>query len=404
MKNSEIKEKIKEALELDSPSLRSKVLASCQSEAQLPAESETVVAKERVQGTPRVAIYRRIAALAACIALFISGLSVGLFIPRGDGGASNGVTVGAAETFVYLDVNPSIEMQMDGEGRVVECLAANEDAEQILSGLELSGVNMSTAISAIVGSMYVNGYLTEESNSILVSVNGEDGEKTERLLSDITAKINEVFEKSELECSIIAQSVKVDEALKERAEQNGVSVGKMHLVDKMVEVMEELGAENATELANMSIKELNLIYSTKPEKDDGENSDPFGKDVSSGTVGGYVDKEDALGILLEAMEKDLSSVEWYSVHVMPHKTGGGLQLAYSVYLRFAGDATVYEYTLDCLTGEILQTNEDVFGDLFPDNNGEESVPDSSHGGESEGAGDDEHGHGSHDYGDHASKP
>ncbi len=96
--------------------------------------------------------------------------------------------------------------------------------------------------------MYVNGYLTEDSNSILISVDGKDEETTDTLLSDITSKINTVFENSGLECSIIAQSVKVDDDLKQIAQENGVSVGKMHLVDKMVGGMDDFDAENAPDL------------------------------------------------------------------------------------------------------------------------------------------------------------
>ncbi len=46
----------------------------------------------------------------------------------------------------------------------------------------------------------------------------------------------------------------------------------------------------------MSIKDLNLIYSTRPDK--GGENDPFDKDIASGDIGGVVKQDDALTLLL----------------------------------------------------------------------------------------------------------
>ena len=350
MKKRDLKNKITEAFSSETPDILSKIIDSCEKETQV-----TDFSAERVPSNAKHRnfniILKRITLCAVCLMLFVSGLSVGLLIPEKDGPD----TVGAAETFVYLDVNPSIELQMNGENTVIECIATNTDAEIILSDLKLRGVDMNTALTAIVGSMYVNGYLTESSNSILVSVDSENSNKAETLLTSITDKINTVFEKTELSCSIIAQSVKVDEALRQRAKDNGVSVGKMHLVDKMVSGMDDFDDVDAPELADMSIKELSLIYSTRPEKDNKEEQDdPFEKDVSVGNVGGFVAQADALASLLGVIGTDTENIEWYQVQAKPQRTDGSRQMVYSISIRFKNNAITYLFELDCQSGEVIK--------------------------------------------------
>lgn len=351
MKKRDLKNKITEAFESETPDLREKILTSCEKEAQLPATAPATQVREMPVRRPNYnMIFKRVVVCAICLMLFISGMSIGLFISNGDGDT---ITPTDAETFVYLDVNPSIELQMDNENKVVECLAANEDAQAILAGLKLEGVDMNTALTAIVGSMYVNGYLTEDSNSILISIDGKNEEKTDTLLSDIASKINTVFENSGLECSIIAQRVDVNDDLKQRAHENGISVGKMHFVDKMVGGMDGFDVEDAPELADMSIKDLNLIYSTRPNK--GGENDPFDKDISSGNIGGVVKQDDALILLLVAIEIDRAEIEWYRVQAKPQNR----QMVYNVSIRVKGDATMYEFEVDCQTGEVVKIDTNM---------------------------------------------
>lgn len=353
MKKRDIKKRISQAYRSETPDLRARVLSSCRREAQEHSSAPVTQVRYQTRARQGRVAFQRVAALALCLLLFVAGWSVGMLVPNGEGDA---VSVDA-ETFVYLDVNPSIELRMDGENRIVECLAANEDAEAMLAGLTLEGVDMNTALTAIVGSMYVNGYLTEDSNSILISVDGKDEGKTGALLSDITSKINTVFVNSGLECSIIAQSVKADDDLKQRAKENGISVGKMYLVDKMVGGMDDFDTEDVPELADMSIKDLNLIYSTRPNKND--ENDPFSKDVSSGDIGGIVQQNDALALLLASIELDPTDIEWHQVQAKPQRHGESRRMVYHVAIRVIGDASTYEFEVDCLTGDVVKIDANM---------------------------------------------
>jgi len=375
VKKRDLKQRLTDAFAQETPNLCDSILASCKQEEQLPADTPA-----DAPASPRPSLLdkflswqlplRRVAAAALCLVLFLSGFSVGLLLPEKEKHASPL----APETFIYLDVNPSIELQMDGENKVVKCLAGNEDATSVLADLKLEGVDMQTALSAVVGAMYMSGYLTGDANSILVSVDGKDESSTNAYLFDITEKINAVFEKSGMECSIIAQGLDVDDELRQKAEENGVSVGKMHLVDKMVQGIEGYDTEDASDLAHMSIKELNLLYSTRPGK--GEKDDPFGKDISSGNVGGFVKQEEVLQSLLTLFGWDETDLEWCQIQAKPQR-GEDKKMVYAVTVRFKATGIVYELKVDCESGEVVEFDTNLPDIFFPGGdkgNGETNPP------------------------------
>lgn len=345
--NRRLKNNIREAFARETPDRRAQIVAACESEGQLPAETPfpTEPATPVVSRARRGRVIRQLVAAVLCLVLFGAGLFVGYLIPET-------VTAPTTETRVYLDVNPSLELSLDIDNRVLSCTAANEDAKTVLQGLNLEGTELRTALSAIVGAMYVKGYLTTSDNSMLISVDTNDKSNASAFLSYITEQVNAVFADSDMTCSIIAQSVTADDALRNRAEKNGVSVGKMHLVDKMMERMDYLTEESLSDLSAMSIKDLNLMYSMNPKH---ENPEEDGKDeLLSGNVGGYLTRDDALAAVLAEIHIDTSAVERYEVYATPDHCDGGTHMMYFVTLRLKGNHTVYRYQVDCQTGEVSE--------------------------------------------------
>lgn len=54
---------------------------------------------------------------------------------------------------VSLDVNPSIQLQVNSKERVLSADALNDDAQVILEGMDLKGTQLNVAVNAIVGSL-----------------------------------------------------------------------------------------------------------------------------------------------------------------------------------------------------------------------------------------------------------
>lgn len=335
---SKIKNEIISAFKQETPNLKNEIIEKCEQQTQLTPEviMETPVANHKIR------LIKRSVFAFSLVLLFAIGLITGYFITR----PNNPII--KAEAYVYLDVNPSIEIALDENNVVIKCVALNEEAFLVTDGLNFEGVELNTALNALISSMYLKGFLDEVDNSMLISVDLENKVDESAFLSYITMQVNEVFTNSQMQCSIIAQSLSVSEDLKKRAKEQGISVGKMFLIDKMAEDMGSENNETIDILADMSIKELNIMYSSRPN-----NGEPPKGDVVSGNIGGVLKPNEVLSLVVEYMGKSLSAVERYDVFARPTQRGDR-RVIYAVILMVEGDEKVYEYEVDCVTGEIFE--------------------------------------------------
>ncbi|MBQ8409464.1 MAG: hypothetical protein IJY39_11450 [Clostridia bacterium] len=345
MKKSSLKDKIRSEFAAQTPDLLDSIQASCANTRQETAIEESDQPHKHMIPSPPM---RRLAICAICLLLFISGISLGHLIPTKETTADPTATV-------YLDVNPSIEIQVDENDRVISCVAGNSDAESVLRDLELSGTDLNTAMTAVVGAMYLNGYLSAESNSILVSVDTDDDGKSDEMLNGLTDRINAVFEETDMTCSVIAQRIKAGEELKDRASEYGISVGKMYLVEKMIGGLESLDEADTSILSGLSIGELTLMYQNRS---DGEADGLFSGDVVSGVIGGFLKTEEALSSLLADINIHSEILEEYEAVTEYEQIGDSWRMVYVVTIVLKGDLISYRYKIDCKTGEILERDLD----------------------------------------------
>ena len=347
MNKRELKKKIHEAYKSETPDLRSDIIAACEKEPQepqaLPITEEVYQNKFQFNYNT---LFRCVAATAICLILFVSGITLGAFIQKDEENIA--VAPQAAETVIYLDVNPSVELRIDNNNKIIEVVAANEDAKIVLADLELGGIDVNTALKAIVGSMYVNGYLTESSNSILISINSQNEQVASSLLHGVTEKISSVFENSEMECAIIAQCVNVDETLINKAEKYGVSVGKMHFLNKITDSFKGISEDALDIMSLLSINDLNLIYSQRYNADS-ENAN----EIIYGDAKINISSEEALENVLLQIGKTRDDVSKFRTFLRPSK-GGNARIAYAVNIKLKGDSTIYRYEVDCQSGEVFE--------------------------------------------------
>lgn len=188
---------------------------------------------------------------------------------------------------VYIDVNPSIKLAVDEDYLVLECDAANADAKAIMDGSEVVGLNVNVAFKYIVGCLYMNGYLQGNTDAMLVSVDA----KEEHIYDDISLSINRIMNETKINSEVISQTVETEVYIK-AAEELSISVGKMELVDKVIETGVKT-AEDAGELSKYSIRALeNLLKNI--ENGSGEqgesNSNPPPVEATLNTTEKIVDE------------------------------------------------------------------------------------------------------------------
>ncbi len=358
----ELKEKIISAYQKETPDIKQKVIFACQQESQVPSpiKGEKIFFKN--------SIFKMVAIFIACILTLCIGLGIGINLPQ------NSNVVLAEESKIYLDVNPSIKLSIDKNNKIILCEEINEDGKSVLEDMQLKGVDLKTALNAIVGAMYVKGYLSQTDNSMLISVETTKIEKKE-FLTQLTKQVNGIFENTEMQCSIIAQAVNETEQIKERAKENGVSIGKAYFIDKITNSYTDLTEQEKNALFKMNIKDLSLMYShgqnkeqppqqegDKPKEEENDN-----EDVVLGSPLTSIDKEQAKNLVLETAQKDASLIEFCDINVRP-SINQHTKVIYAIKIKFKGDENVYKYEVDCLLATVTLVNVEpyhLWGDKNP---------------------------------------
>jgi len=345
--------KILDAFSSETPDIKAQIVADCKNVEQVASPQFVADEKKSFAGVASsfFAYVRSLfgkpaflkgAVAVACVMLFLVGMLVGNAIP-------DKITAPKVQTAVYIDVNPSIELSLSADNVVISCNANNDDAKIILGDMNLKGVELKTAINAIVGSMCLHGYLTVEENSLLVSVDNKNHETATQLVTQITDQVKEAFEKSDIKCAIIGQTVEASKEIKDRAEQMGISPGKIHLLDKIVAELsksEEVAQDKIQELATMTIKELNHLYSTLVEG----HKPP--DDVVQGEANGFMNITEAIYKIFSSIKSLIGHMDEYNVVAYP--TFRDHKLVYIVVLRQKQGDAVYKYQVDLKTGEITE--------------------------------------------------
>ena len=190
-----------------------------------------------------------LSALAACCV--ISFLSFYVMVMR-------------ADATIYLDVNPSVELKIDRNEKVISAEANNADGEQILEEMDLKHTDLDVAMNALIGSMVKHGYLSEARHVVLVSVESSDSRKAEQLKSHVSEEIYTYLENLIGSGKVFEQQIQMDTELKKITKTYRITPGKAAIMKKIVQLYPEL---DYAKLASLSLEEL-VEYLETDEEDD----------------------------------------------------------------------------------------------------------------------------------------
>ena len=124
-------------------------------------------------------------------------------------------------TRVTVDINPSIELMVDDQNKVVSATALNDDGSVLIAGEALVGMQAEDAAELIVSLATETGYLVKgkvsaSENEVKISVSG-DSKYAEKLLEKTEAKIGEFMEEHDIKGKIEKVEAAKLEALREIA-------------------------------------------------------------------------------------------------------------------------------------------------------------------------------------------
>ncbi len=272
-------------------------------------------------------LWLRVGSIAAVFVLVMVGIVA----------AVNFTRYNKVDTTVTLDVNPSIELHVNRYDRVLRVTPLNADGEKVIGTMQLKNVDLDVAVNALIGSMMKNGYLSEMSNSILVTVDGSDAARnsalTERISSDIEAQLNAGFTGS-----VLSQTAQHDAALQALADEHSITVGKAQLIQALIS-RNPLYSFDA--LSKLSINELNVLLEKEPVADTIHTS-------GRASTGAYIGEDQALSIACLYVGIEPPEVTLTETIELDYENG---RMVYDV--EFRKDDCKYEFDIDAVTGEIV---------------------------------------------------
>ena len=322
MTNEKMKQRLASALEKTAPDDMSGVLSRCE------ARKGTVISM-----TTKKTVNRKWTTLvAACLAVMLL-CGGGVFYQQAH----------AVASVVSLDVNPSIELKVSRNEKVLACVPLNEDAKAILAdmsnGADLKGAKLDVAVNAIVGSLVRNGYLDSISSAIMISVEDKDTARAEKLQRELTSAVDGVLQTSEAKAAVLTQTLTQDAVREQQARENNISTGKAALVNRVLTINPSLKFDA---LAKLSVEEL------KDLAEAGAPAMPIGMDAARTAAEEYAGTTAVDSVTAEVDPELDESPAHYEVE---------LQTAWGEF----------EYLVDAYTGKVLSGQKDLLAAVSASN-------------------------------------
>ncbi len=244
--SDEIEQHIKSAVDTLTPDIFDRIDLS------VPQEPRR---KEPERGSSKVVrLTRRIRAaamLAAACLILLAGI-----------GSFNFYTSRRVDSVIGIDVNPSIEIEVNRNSRVLSAEALNSDGEDILDGMDLKNVRMDIAVNAVIGSMVRHGYFDELENAVLVTVSNKNSEKASAVRRDVVSEVETSLEEHNVNAVVYNQEAEETDELRQLADKYGISYGKAYFLNELVKE-NGLSEEDMARLSGMTMEEIARYISEK---------------------------------------------------------------------------------------------------------------------------------------------
>lgn len=229
------------------------------------------------------------------------------------GAAGVYANLSADRYIVAVDVNPAVELRVNGFDRISAVTLKNDDAKALIDESDLKGKNISDAVDVLTEKLCGDGYLTENSNGVLVSVQGGN----EALCTKIVGSVEKATERAGFNYAVLYQSLDDD------------ADGKTELIAKLSGKLDNFDIE---ELTKLSVQELIFLAESLDSLPD--------KTEFYGKLNGYLSAEDAKHDAGVDSASAAQSIIRYAE-----------QLAYEIV--YTEDGTTHKYIVSASTGEVL---------------------------------------------------
>ncbi|MBQ3017567.1 MAG: hypothetical protein IJD89_01355 [Clostridia bacterium] len=186
-------------------------------------------------------------------------------------GKENNDADNANATRMTIDINPSVELMLDTENKVVSVTALNDDGAILIAGEAIVGKSAEEATEIIIQLASDTGYLVDgEENEVKISLSGD----ADALEAEIKNKINAKLDELDIEGKVTAlEAMKLEElralvlesSTYTEAEVNEMSEGELYDALALSRVESALLLTEDLRNAYFSAKEYDISFAEREE-------------------------------------------------------------------------------------------------------------------------------------------
>jgi uncharacterized membrane protein YgcG len=168
--------------------------------------------------------------------------------------------------YVSIDVNPSIQYEINVLDRVLSIEAVNGDAKDIVDKLDVKNMNIQKAMRATIEELIAAGYFDDsDENGIVVTTGSDNSKKALKLAEQLRLRVQEVIDDEGKTADVEVEAVGLARVMEAR--ELDVTPGKLNLVQKLSETQENWDEiYDQAYWLDRSVKEINKkIQANKKE-------------------------------------------------------------------------------------------------------------------------------------------
>lgn len=213
--------------------LKNEILAKAKQEM-----ATTAIQKEK--RSPRVSPFaKRLMPIAACF-VFVFILIGGML------GLGNEIY-----QTVYIDVNPSVALNVNRFGKVSSVEYLDEDAEKALNSVKLKGLAAEDALEKMITAYEEEGYF-DSTAEIYISAVSEKNKNADNILAKLSERAKKI--KGNRNYSVNTTKLTVED--RAEADEYGISPGKYRVIEQVIEKHPNYTVEELKDMSMAELKEL----------------------------------------------------------------------------------------------------------------------------------------------------
>lgn len=252
MQEKDLKQKLNQELEEMAPDILGNILAK----PRVPLKNEKELFGDNKPLFKEKRNYKKIGWFVAAAAMFVVVIAIATIVTINNRSLTPQITgVNQAAYSIMIDVNPSVKIDVDRDGKVVKLSAGNSDAKEIVEHINQK-ISEDTTYEEVMA-MVVKGinkkhYFEKKDSAMLVSIISDKEKNVEGKKTEVKDAATKIINKQKITCKAIYQKCIVTDEIKTVAKKNKVSVGKAALCMK-------LAKKEKTSVKNMCKKKISVL-------------------------------------------------------------------------------------------------------------------------------------------------